>query len=82
MVIEIAIFINLLNLLLVVSLLASEILFFFNSAEIGSAGFKSDPLCQTLKSMTTVLCSYMAQMGDNSLVLQIVEKVIIDQIVS
>ncbi|KAL2318607.1 hypothetical protein Fmac_032483 [Flemingia macrophylla] len=46
----------------------------------GSAGFKDDPRCLTLKSLTTVLCSYMAQMGDNSLVLQMIEKVIVDQI--
>lgn len=56
-------------------------LFCFNFAEVGSAGLKSDALCQTLKKMTAVLCSYMAQMGDNSLVLQLIEKVIIDQIV-
>lgn len=62
------------------SVFITLVLRFKVSPEIGSAGFKSDPLCQTLKSMTTVLCSYMAQMGDNSLVLQIVEKVIIDQI--
>ncbi|KAL2576601.1 hypothetical protein AAZV13_16G085400 [Glycine max] len=62
------------------SVFITLVLRFKVSPEIGSAGFKSDPLCQTLKSMTTVLCSYMAQMGDNSLVLQIVEKVVIDQI--
>ncbi|XP_027349391.1 uncharacterized protein LOC113860993 isoform X2 [Abrus precatorius] len=50
------------------------------SPEISSTGFKSDPRSQTLKSMTTILCSYMAQMGDSSLVLQLIEKVIIDQI--
>jgi len=54
----------------------------FTFAESGSSGLKSDPLRQTLKSMTTVLCSYIAQMGDNGLVLQMIEKVVIDQIVS
>ncbi|KAK7407066.1 hypothetical protein VNO78_08706 [Psophocarpus tetragonolobus] len=49
------------------------------SPEISFAGFKH-PLCQTLKSMTTVLCSYMTQMGDNSLVLQMIEKAILNQI--
>ncbi|TKY65839.1 Testis-expressed sequence 10 protein [Spatholobus suberectus] len=62
------------------SVFITLVLRFKVSLEIGSAGFKSDPFCQTLKSMTTVLCSYMAQMGDNSLVLQMIEKVIIDQI--
>ena len=62
--------------------MASEMLFFVYFAEIGSAGLKSDLRSQTFKSMTRVLCSYMAQMGDNSLVLQMIEKVIIDHIVS
>lgn len=64
------------------SLLTSEMLFFFDFAEIGSPGFKSDPFCQTFKLMTSLLCSYIAQMGDNYLVLQMIEKVMIDQIVS
>ncbi|KAL2318605.1 hypothetical protein Fmac_032481 [Flemingia macrophylla] len=51
-----------------------------HAVDISSAGFKDDPFCFTLKSLTTVLCSYMAQMGDNSLVLQMIEKVIVDQI--
>lgn len=54
----------------------------FNFAEFGSSCLKSDPRRQALKSITTVLCSYIAQMGDNALVLQMIEKVIIDQIVS
>ncbi|KAK7339876.1 hypothetical protein VNO77_20562 [Canavalia gladiata] len=62
------------------SVFITLVLRFKVSPEIGSAGFKSDQLCQTLKSMTTVLCSYLAQMGDNFLVLQMTEKAIIDQI--
>ncbi|RDX92488.1 Testis-expressed protein 10, partial [Mucuna pruriens] len=62
------------------SVFITLVLRFKVSPEIGSAGFKSDPFCQTLKSMTTVLCSYMSQMGDNSFVLQMIEKVIIEQI--
>ncbi|KAE9590793.1 putative pre-rRNA-processing protein IPI1/Testis-expressed sequence 10 protein [Lupinus albus] len=52
----------------------------FKISPVGSAGLKSCPLSQTFKTMTSVLCSYMAQMGDNYLVLKIIEKVIIDQI--
>ncbi|XP_019425729.1 PREDICTED: uncharacterized protein LOC109334416 isoform X2 [Lupinus angustifolius] len=52
----------------------------FKLSPVGSAGLKSCPLSQTFKSMTSVLCSYMAQMGDNYLVLKIIEKVIVDQI--
>ncbi|GAU17504.1 hypothetical protein TSUD_340470 [Trifolium subterraneum] len=44
------------------------------------AGLKGEALCKTLKSMTTVFCSYMEQIGNNSLVLQIIEKVVVDQI--
>ncbi|RDY09389.1 hypothetical protein CR513_06240, partial [Mucuna pruriens] len=62
------------------SVFITLVLRFKVSPEIGSAGFKSDPFCQTLKSMTTVLCSYISQMGDNSFVLQMIEKVIIEQI--
>lgn len=50
------------------------------SSEVDAAGLKGDALCNTLKSMTSVLCSYMEQIGNNSLVLQIIEKVIIDQL--
>ncbi|XP_020218662.1 uncharacterized protein LOC109801907 isoform X2 [Cajanus cajan] len=62
------------------SVFITLVLRFKVSPEVGSAGFKDDPICQTLKSLTTVLCSYIAQMGDNSLVLQMIEKVIVDQI--
>lgn len=50
------------------------------SPEIGPAGCKSDPFRQTLKKMTADICSYMTQIGDNSLVLWLIEKVIIEQI--
>ncbi|KAK8466466.1 hypothetical protein PHAVU_008G104000 [Phaseolus vulgaris] len=62
------------------SVFITLVLRFKVSPESGSSGLKSDPLRQTLKSMTTVLCSYIAQMGDNGLVLQMIEKVVIDQI--
>ncbi|XP_027928988.1 uncharacterized protein LOC114185458 isoform X2 [Vigna unguiculata] len=48
--------------------------------EFGSSGFTSDPLRQTLMSMTAVVCSYIQQMGDNAIVLRLIEKLIIDQI--
>ncbi|KAK7244813.1 hypothetical protein RIF29_39640 [Crotalaria pallida] len=62
------------------SVFITLVLRFKVSPEVCSAGMKIDPICQTFKSITSVLCSYMAQMGDNYLVLQIIEKVIIDQI--
>ncbi|KAK7294692.1 hypothetical protein RJT34_17585 [Clitoria ternatea] len=62
------------------SVFITLVLRFQVSPEISSTGLKSDSLCKTLKSMTTLVCSYMAQMGDNSLVLQMIEKVIIDHI--
>ncbi|MED6177958.1 hypothetical protein PIB30_103066, partial [Stylosanthes scabra] len=52
----------------------------FKVSPEGSSGQKNVILCQTLKSMTTLLCSYMAQIGGNYLVLNIIEKVIIDHI--
>ncbi|XP_020970370.1 uncharacterized protein LOC107621326 [Arachis ipaensis] len=52
----------------------------FKVSPEGSSGLKSDIFCQTIKSMTTLLCSYMAQIGGNYLVLNIIEKVIIDHI--
>lgn len=55
---------------------------FFKLTEVHSSGLKTGAPCQTLKSMTATICSYIAQLGDNSLVLQMIEKVIIDQIVS
>ncbi|XP_012574851.1 uncharacterized protein [Cicer arietinum] len=64
------------------SVFITLVLRFNVSPEVGSAGLKGDALCKILKSMTTVICSYMEQMGDNSLVLQIIEKMIIDQIMS
>lgn len=36
----------------------------------------------TLRSVTTVVCSYLLQMGDDFLVFQMLETVIVDQIVS
>ncbi|XP_045795864.1 uncharacterized protein LOC123890321 [Trifolium pratense] len=44
------------------------------------AGLEGEARCKTLKSMTTVFCSYMEQIGNSSLVLQIIEKVVVDQI--
>lgn len=63
------------------SVFVTLVLRFKVSPEVGDAGLKGDALRKTLKSMTAVLCSYMEQIGNNSLVLQIIEKVIIDQIV-
>ncbi|KAI4300557.1 hypothetical protein L6164_033924 [Bauhinia variegata] len=45
-----------------------------------SSALASDSNRGTFKSITIVVCSYLAQMGDNSLVLQIIEKAILDQI--
>ncbi|KAF7818845.1 Pre-rRNA-processing protein IPI1 isoform A [Senna tora] len=50
------------------------------SCEIVSIGLESDPTFRKFKSITGVICSYYAQMGDNSLVLQLMEKIILDQI--
>lgn len=36
----------------------------------------------TFKSLTSVVCSCLSQMGDNSLIFVILEKVILEQIVS
>ena len=36
----------------------------------------------TFKSLTNVVCSCLSQMGDNSIVFVILEKVILEQIVS
>ncbi|XP_061338015.1 uncharacterized protein LOC133284896 [Gastrolobium bilobum] len=51
------------------------------SPDVSFVGLKSDPRRQTLRSMTTRLCSYMVQMGNNSLVLQMTEEIIVQQIV-
>ncbi|BAT82241.1 hypothetical protein LR48_Vigan07g234800 [Vigna angularis] len=50
------------------------------SPEFGSSGFKGDPLCQTLKSMTAKIYSGIQQMGDKAIVLRLIERLIIDQI--
>ena len=36
----------------------------------------------TFKSLTNTVCSCLSQMGDDSLVFQILEKIILDQLVS
>ncbi|KAI9153867.1 hypothetical protein LWI28_017694 [Acer negundo] len=38
--------------------------------------------CGTFKSLTNAVCSCLSQMGDDSLVFQILEKVILDQLLS
>lgn len=38
--------------------------------------------CGTFKALTNLVCSCLAEMGDSSLVLQILEKVLLEQIVS
>lgn len=51
------------------------------SPETGPQGFKSVSSCQTLMKITNVVCSYMAQIADNYVILRVIEKVIINQIV-
>ncbi|XP_054819603.1 uncharacterized protein LOC129318695 isoform X2 [Prosopis cineraria] len=50
------------------------------SHEVVSPGLGDDPIFKTFKSITSVLCSHLAMMGNNSLVLEMLEEVILDQI--